>query len=103
MTDLVADTLALMDDIYSPTDKAVRHRKLLADAADAPEVELPYYVAQLSLMLTLMENLSTSKTIDEMREHIFRASLAFTLALGLLNHSLGIVTNDAPPEEGVVH
>ena len=102
MTDLVTETLILIDDIYPPTAKAVEHRQMLTKASNAPATELPYYVAQFSLMLTLMENVTNSRDAKEMRGHVFKASVAFTVALGMLNQALGIITAEKKPE-GVVH
>ena len=97
---VVDETLDLLDGLYEPTKRAIEHRRRLVLASDAPEVELSYYAAQLSLMLTLLEHLTDSKTLAEMREHTFRATVAFTIALGLMNHALGILTDDT---KGVVH
>jgi hypothetical protein len=103
MSALLTETLDLIDEIYPPTKKAVQHREMLIAASHAPFNELPYYTAQLSLMLTLLDNITASRSVDEMRGHVFKASVAFTVALGMLNQALGIITADNTETEGVVH
>lgn len=88
MSGLTDETLVLLDELYPPTQKAIDQRQMLIDVSKAPSNELPYYVAQLSIMLTLIENLTSARTTKEMREHVFQASVAFTVALGLMNAAL---------------
>lgn len=89
MIDLISSTLMLIDAIYEPTADAIEHRETLAVTATASETELPFYVAQLSIALTLLDNLETCRSLAEVREHAFRANLAFTVALGSLRQTLG--------------
>lgn len=90
MTDLITEALDLVDDLYPPTDGAVRLRKLLCDASRAPETEIGFYAAQLSLLISLLENLTDARTLDEMRGHTFRAQVALEVTTGLLRHGFNI-------------
>jgi len=95
MTDLIKETLELVDDLYPPTDGAVRLREMLREASLAPETELPFYVAQLSLLISLLENLTDAKTLDEMRGHTFRAQVALEVTTGLLRYGFNVTAEEA--------
>lgn len=94
MIDLIAETLELVDRIYPPTDKAVRLRNMLRESSRAPETELSFYVAQLSLLITLTDNLSASRSPDEMVAQVFEARVAIALILGLLRHGFNTPTEE---------
>ena len=100
-----ADVLALMDEIYPPTAQAIEHRNFLIAASKAPADELPYFAAQLSVMLTLLDHLTGTKAdsqhpekwLGELIGHAFQANVAFSLSIGMMRAAI------EKPKEGVVN
>jgi len=90
VTARVQEILALMDELYEPTEQAIEHRNFLIAASKAPENEIPYYAAQLSVMLTLLDNLTNCKSLGEMMGHAFQANVAFSLTIGMMQAALDI-------------
>ena len=90
MMDLIDSTLATIDRIYEPSDRAVRFRELLIMSSLAPAGELPYYVAQVSITLTLLDHLDSCRNLEAMRKNAFQANLAFAVTTGLMSEALGI-------------
>jgi hypothetical protein len=99
VNDKTIGVLELIDAAYPPTEKAVEHREHLIAASNAPDDELPYYVAQLSVMLTHFDRVAecgrgaknAEEWLGKLLEESVAANLAFSIAIGLMRASIGIL------------